>query len=139
MLDQMRKNSKSLVISGLFVIIIATFIISFGPQSRGTTCEKVTSEDDYVAKVGGQIVSKNDFNYAWFLEGGEFVPPKAARMRRVEEHVMYQLIERELLASMGDKLGFVVSDDDVADQIGDSKIISPGGVTQTLPMLQKDG
>jgi peptidyl-prolyl cis-trans isomerase D len=139
MLDQMRKNSKSLLISGLFVIIITTFIISFGPQSRGTTCEKVTSEDDYVAKVGGQIVSKNDFNYAWFLEGGEFVPPKAARMRRVKEHVMDQLIERELLTSMAEKLGFVVSDDDVADQIGEAKITSPGGVTQTLPLLQKDG
>jgi len=139
MLDQMRKNSRSLLISGLFVIIIVTFIISFGPQSRGTTCEQVTSEDHFAARVSGQTVSNNDFKYAWYLEGGDRMPPKAARMRRVKEHVMDQLIERELLTSMADKLGFVVNDDEVEALIGEAKVIGPNGVTETLPMLQKDG
>jgi peptidyl-prolyl cis-trans isomerase D len=138
-LDQMRKNSRSLLISGLFVIIIVTFIISFGPQSRGTTCEQVTADDHYVARVGGQMVSKNDFNYAWFLEGGDTIPPKAARMRRMRERLMDQLIERELLTSMADKLGFAVSDDEVAEQIGEAKVVAPNGFAETLPMLQKDG
>jgi len=139
MLDQMRKNSRSLLISGLFVIIIVTFIISFGPQSRGTTCEQVTSDDHFAARVGGQTVSNNDFKYAWYLEGGDRMPPKAARMRRVKEHVMDQLIERELLTSMAEKLGFVVTDDEVEALIGEAKVIGPNGVTETLPMLQKDG
>jgi len=52
MLDQMRKNSRSVLISALFVIIIVTFIISFGPQSRGTTCDQVTTDDNFAARVG---------------------------------------------------------------------------------------
>jgi len=135
----MRKNSRSLLISGLFVIIIVTFIISFGPQSRGTTCEQVTSDEHYAARVGGQTISKNDFTYAWFLEGGDTLPPKAARMRRMRERLMDQLIERELLTSMADKLGFVISDDEVAEQIGEAKVVAPNGFAETLPMLQKDG
>src|SRR5262245_35995119 len=108
MLDQMRKNSRSLLISGLFVIIIVTFIISFGPQSRGTTCEQVTKEENYAARVGNQVISNNDFKYAWYLEGGDTIPPKAARMRHVKERLMDQLIERELLTSMAEKLGYAV-------------------------------
>src|SRR4029077_2366595 len=111
MLDQMRKNSRSLLISGLFLIIIVTFIISFGPQSRGTTCEQVTKEDHFAARIGSQVVTNNDFKYAWYREGGAPIPPKAARMRRVKERLMDQLIERELLTSMAEKLGFAISDD----------------------------
>jgi len=139
MLDQMRKNSRSLLISGLFVIIIVTFIISFGPQSRGTTCDQVTKEDHFAARVGNQVITNNDFKYAWYLEGGDTIPPKAARMRRVKERLMDQLIERELLTGVAEKLGFAVSDDEVADQIGEAKVIGPNGVTQTHPLLQKDG
>ena len=35
MLEQMRKSSQSLLIYVLFGIVIAVFIINFGPQSRG--------------------------------------------------------------------------------------------------------
>ena len=36
MLEQMRKSSQSLLIIVLFGIVIAVFIINFGPQSQGT-------------------------------------------------------------------------------------------------------
>src|SRR6185369_3229112 len=114
------------------------FIISFGPQSRGTTCEQVTSDEGYAARVGGETISKSDFMYGYFLSSGDRFPPKMARMQRVKEKVMDQLIERELLTSMADKLGFVVTDDEVADQIGEAKVVAPNGFAETLPMLQKD-
>ncbi len=51
---------------------------------------------------------------------------------------MDKLIERELLASEADRLGYVVTDDEVTDQIGESKIIGLGAV-HTVPRLQKNG
>ena len=136
MLEQMRKNSRSWLIFFLFAFLIVTFIVSFGPQSRGTTCEQATSGDHYAGQVGRQTISTADFRYGYLLSGGDRVPPKIARQERLKEMVMDKLIERELLTAMGDKLGFVVTEDEVVDQIGDSKILVLG-YPRTIPM--KDG
>jgi parvulin-like peptidyl-prolyl isomerase len=139
MLDQMRKNSRSVLISALFVIIIATFIISFGPQSRGTTCDQVTTDEQFAARVGRQTISDTDFRYGWFMSNGDRYPPKLAKQQGLKELVMDKLIERELLASTAEKLGFVVTDDEVDDQIADAKILTLGGAAVPAPMLHKDG
>ena len=133
MLDQMRKNSRSLLITVLFGIIIVVFIINFGPQSRGSSCEQAMSDDHYAAKVGGQVISNNDFRYGFLLSGGDRYPPKIAKQERLKEMVMDKLIERELLAGMAEKLGFVVTDDEVDDQIGDGKIMTLGGASVPRP------
>jgi len=139
MLEQMRKNSRSLLITVLFAIIIVVFILSFGPQSRGTTCDQVTgNEEGYAAKVAGQTISKSDFRYGWLLSSGDRMPPKMARQARINETVMDKLIERELLAAMAEKLGFVVTEDEVAEQIADARIIALGSPVNVAAM-QKDG
>jgi len=61
MLEQMRKSSRSLLIMVLFGIVIVVFIVNFGPQSQGTTCEQMNKEDGYAAKVGSQTITNNDF------------------------------------------------------------------------------
>ncbi len=139
MLDQMRKNSRSVLISALFVIIIVTFIISFGPQSRGTTCDQVTSDDQFAARVGSQNISTTDFRYGRFISNVDRYPPKLAKENRLNEMVMDKLIERELLAATAEKLGFVVTDEEVDEQIADAKILALGGAAVPAPMLQKDG
>jgi peptidyl-prolyl cis-trans isomerase D len=140
MLDQMRKNSRSLLITVLFGIIILVFIINFGPQGRGSSCEQTMSDDHYAARIGGQVISNNDFRYGFLLSGGDRYPPKVAKQERLKELVMDRLIERELLTGMADKLGFVVTDDDVDDQIGDGKIMTlGGGAPISVPNIQKDG
>jgi peptidyl-prolyl cis-trans isomerase D len=139
MLDQMRKNSRSVLITVLFGIIILVFIINFGPQSRGSSCEQAMSDDHFAAKVGRQVVSTNDFRYGFMLSGGDRYPPKIAKQERLKEAVMDKLIERELLAGMAEKLGFVVTDEEVDDQIADGKIVTLGGASVPVPMLHKDG
>jgi len=139
MLEQMRKNSRSLLIMILFGIIIVVFVISFGPQSQGATCDQSMDDSPYAAKVGGQIISNNTFRYGYLLETGDRVPPKMAKQARLKEAVLDKLIERELLATMADKLGFVVSDDEVDNQIGDGTIMRLGGAAVSVPNLQKDG
>ena len=58
MLDRMRKSSQSVVVPAIFGLLIAIFIISFGPQSRGVTCEAATADDHYAAKVAGHQIAR---------------------------------------------------------------------------------
>ena len=54
-----------------------------------------------------------------------------AKRDRLKETVMDKLIERELLAAEAERLGYVVSDEEVEDQIADSKIIGLGTCTRS--------
>ena len=138
MLEQMRKSSRSLLIMVLFGIVIVVFIVNFGPQSQGTTCEQMNKEDGYAAKVGGQTITSNNFRYGFMLMGGGQKPPKAAQQERLKETVMDLLIERELLVETADKLGFVVTEEEVEDEIAESRLTLLGA-QRVFPRLQKDG
>ncbi len=139
MLEQMRKSSHSWLIWGLFVFLIGIFVISFGPQSRGTSCDQVMNGDDhYAAQVAGDTISQNDFRYGFMLAGGAQIPAPMAKRERLKETVMDKLIERELLAAEAHRLGYVVTDEEVEDQIAEAKIIGLGSV-HTVPRLMKDG
>jgi peptidyl-prolyl cis-trans isomerase D len=138
MLEQMRKSSRSVLIMVLFGIVIVVFIVNFGPQSQGTTCEQMNKEDSYAARVGGRTISNNDFRYGFLAWGGGQRPPKVAQQQRLKETVMDKLIEREMLAETADKLGFVVTEDEVEDNIAESRVTLLGE-SLTHPRLQKDG
>jgi peptidyl-prolyl cis-trans isomerase D len=139
MLEQMRKASQSLLIYLLFFIVIAVFVINFGPQSRGSSCDQVMKGNDhYAAQINGETVTQNDFRYGFMLAGGAQIPAPMAKRDRLKEAVMDKLIEREILAAEADRLGYVVTDEEVEDQIADAKIIGLGSI-HTVPRLQKDG
>jgi peptidyl-prolyl cis-trans isomerase D len=138
MLEQMRKSSQSLLIYVLFGIVIAVFIINFGPQSRGGSCESTMANDHFAAKVSGQLVTRNDFRYGFLVLGGAQYPAQMAKQQRLKETVMDKLIERELLAAEGERLGYVISDEQVEDQIGEAKLIGLG-YPRTVPRMTKDG
>jgi len=139
MLEQLRKSSQSLLIYLMFGILIVVFIISFGPQSRGTTCDAALSGNDhYAARVAGDIVSNNAFRYGFLIMGGAQAPAQIAKQRRLKETVMDKLIERELLAQEAERLGYVVSDEEVEDLVADSKMIGLGEPV-TVGRVQKNG
>jgi peptidyl-prolyl cis-trans isomerase D len=138
MLDRMRKSSQSVVIYAVFGLLIAIFIISFGPQSRGISCESTMANDHFAAKVSGQLVTRNDFRYGFLVLGGAQYPAQMAKQQRLKETVMDKLIERELLASEAERLGYAISDEQVEEQIGDAKIIGLG-YPRSVPRMTKDG
>lgn len=139
MLEQIRKSSQSLLIYVLFGIIIAVFIINFGPQARGSGCEgPETPVGAFAAKVDGRTISQNDFRYGFVLMRGAQIPLQQAKMARVKERVMDKLIERELLAEEAERMGFRVGEDQVAEMVAESRIIGLGFPT-ALPYSQKDG
>ncbi|HET6149099.1 MAG TPA: SurA N-terminal domain-containing protein [Polyangia bacterium] len=139
MLEQMRKSSQSLLIYVLFGIVIAVFIISFGPQSRGVSCDGPGSgADHYAAKVAGDVVSTSSFRYGYLFLGGAQYPAQMAKQQRLKEMVMDKLIERELLAQEAQRLGYVVSNEEVEDLIAEAKMIGLG-YPRAINRVQKDG
>jgi peptidyl-prolyl cis-trans isomerase D len=138
MLEQMRRSSQSLLIYVLFGIVIAVFIINFGPHGGGCDGGPVTSANADAAKVESRTLSGQDFRYAYLLLGGGQYSPQMARARRLKETIMDKLIERELLALEAERLGFRVSDEEVEDLLVESRIVGLG-YEQTVPMIQKDG
>jgi peptidyl-prolyl cis-trans isomerase D len=137
MLEQMRRSSQSLLIYLLFGIVIAVFIINFGPQSSGG-CDSPATRAGFAAKVDGEDLSSRDFRYGYMLANGPQYASRAKELR-IKERVMDELIERELLAHEGERLGFRVGQEEIEDLIADSKIVGFGGFEQTVPALQKDG
>jgi peptidyl-prolyl cis-trans isomerase D len=126
MLDRIRKSSQSFLIYAIFGLLIAIFVISFGPQSRGVTCEAATADDHYAARVAGELVTKNDFRFGYLFMGGARAGAQVAKQRHLKEMVMDKLIERELLAAEGERLGYVVSDEEVDDMLGDARVMGLG-------------
>ncbi len=138
MLEQMRRSSQSLIIYVLFGIVIAVFIVNFGPQSQGGCDQPASTASSSAAVVDGREITTQDFRYGYLLVGGSQYSNETARQRRLKETIMDKLIERELLAREGERLGFRVGDEEVEDLLAESKIIGLG-FEQTLPVVQKDG
>ncbi len=122
MLSVMRQHSRSLLIYVMFGIIIAVFIISFGPGSSGSC---VSMSQGYAAKVGNFTVPEQDFRHAIQLLGYD-LGGDPAQTRAMEQFMMELLIRRELLAQEAEKLGFRVSDEEIEDRIAQGQILVIG-------------
>lgn len=137
MLSAMRRNSRHAIIYVLFGILIAAFVISFGPGSRGVGYTGVSSA--YAAKVGGSTVSEQDFHFAYVALGGTQAPTQIARERRLKEFVMDKLIERELFANEASRLGYDVSAKEAEDMIMNGRMLVMGVPRRVDSYVYKDG
>src|SRR4051794_29686573 len=137
MLEVLRKNSRSAIIYVLFGVIIAVFIINFGPGSRG--CTPGAGATVYAAKVAGSTLSEQDFRFAYIALTRGQVPSQLAQDRRLKEFVMDKLIERELLAQEAEKLGFDVSTKEVEDMIADGRMMVMGVPRRVDDYVFKNG
>jgi peptidyl-prolyl cis-trans isomerase D len=139
MLEQMRQQSRSLLIYVLFGIVIAVFIINFGPQSpRGCGGGRGAQGDIEGAKVRGHLITRQDYLYGMMMVGAQNIPPQRAKMMRLHESIMDMLIDREIMAYEAERAGFRVSDEEVEDLIADSKIIALGR-EQKATVFDDDG
>ncbi len=116
MLETFRRQSRSVIIYVFFGIIIAVFIINFGPQSQGCT-----STDTFAARVQRESLTENDFRYAMVMSGA-----RDARIPRIREFVMDRLLERELLAKEAERMGFRISDDEVRALVETGTVVALG-------------
>jgi peptidyl-prolyl cis-trans isomerase D len=147
MLEAMRRNSRNAIIYVLFGIIIAVFIINFGPGSRGG-CAPSSPNAHLAAKVGGTSVSEQDFRFAYLQCANDQACMYQAlitkrggmsgKERQIKEFVMDGLIERELLATEAERLGFAVSEKEVEDMIAQGQFMFLG-VRRIESYVLKDG
>ena len=137
MLQAMRRNSRHAIIYVLFGILIAAFVISFGPGSRGFGYSGPSSA--YAAKIAGSTVSEQEFHFAYVALGATQYPPQVARERRMKEFVMDKLIERELFAQEAERLGYNVSPREAEDEIYAGKMIVMGVPRKVDTYVYKDG
>ncbi len=135
MLEMMRQNSRSTIIYVLFGLVIATFIVNFGPGSNAS-CSGPGSTN--AATVGGYTLGESDFNHAYqFISGFGRTP--YAKERRLREFVMDKLIERELLAQEAERLGIRVSETDVEDMLVSGRYLVLGMRQRITDIVFKNG
>src|SRR5262245_19498777 len=121
MLETIRNNTKSLLIYLIFGILIAVFVISFGPQQGQTGgCGGSTSAS---AKAGGETISETTWRYGiMLLAANGSASGERARKMQVRERVLDALFVRELLAGEAKGMGFKVSDDEIYQRLGGGDI-----------------
>jgi peptidyl-prolyl cis-trans isomerase D len=124
MLESMRRNSRSVIIYVLFGVIIAAFILSFGPGSRGVGAGP--SGSTYAARVAGSTISEADFHFAYIALTRGQISGEMARARQLKENLMNKLIERELFAQEAERLGFEVSAKEAEDMVADGRMMMIG-------------
>jgi peptidyl-prolyl cis-trans isomerase D len=139
MLEQMRQQSRSLLIYLLFSIVIVVFIVNFGPQSIGGCGMRMpTRVTESAARVDKRVVSLKDWTYAYTVLNVASIPPQQAKQMRLKETIMDMLIDRELLAAEAERLGFSVGEEEVEDLIAEAKMLSMGR-EQKLPYVENEG
>jgi peptidyl-prolyl cis-trans isomerase D len=139
MLEQMRQQSRSLLIYLLFSIVIVVFIVNFGPQSIGGCGMRMPNRvTESTARVDGHTLTLKDWTYAYTMLNAGSISPQQAKEIRLKETIMDLLIDRELLAGEAERLGFRVGDEEVEDLIAEAKMFSMGR-EQKLPYVEHEG
>ena len=131
MLDIMRSNTKSWLITLVFGVLIASFVISFG---RGSSGFRTRSPETWAARVNGDLVTATDFSQAYAQRfrqasaqrGGKYTTEQA-QQDNLKKETLKSLVDQELIAQQANELGIVVTDGEVADAIAKA------------PNLQQDG
>src|SRR5215212_5214939 len=121
----------------MFGVIIAEYVINYGPGSRG--CTPGNGAAVYAAKVAGATLSEQDFRFTYLAVTNGQVPAQVAQDRRYKELVMDKLIERELLAQEAEKLGFDISTKEVEDMIASGRMMVIGMARRVDDYVFKDG
>ena len=136
MLEMMRQNSRSTIIYVLFGLVIATFIVNFGPGSNASCSGPGVAN---AASVGGYSIGESEFRngVGWLSGFGQRA--QYAKERRLNEFVMDKLIERELLAQEAERLGLRVSEADVEDMLVGGRYLVLGMRQRITDIVFKNG
>ena len=87
MLATLRENSRNVLIYVVFGVIIAAFILSFGPGARGFGAG-VGSNSSVAATVNHSTIAESDFRFVLISLGLAEIPEQAARGQHLKEQLM---------------------------------------------------
>ena len=96
MLEQIVQKFRGVVLLLVVFALSAVFVLQFGgPQAEG--CSGTTSGVHTVAQVYDNSIPRTELQSAYVLAGGENYPEEMAKQHKLQEMVLYGLID-ELLA-----------------------------------------
>jgi peptidyl-prolyl cis-trans isomerase D len=124
----------------LFLIVFAlagVFVLQFGgPQAQG--CSEGGA--GAAAEVYGRSISRTELHSAMVLStGGAEYPPEVAEQYKLDQNVLYGLIERELLVREARKIGYEESEEAVLQRIADDGVMYASMSIDAGPYLQPSG
>lgn len=120
MLETIQKRFQTIVLAALVLLLSAVFVIQFqAPTSQG--CQSHGA--GFAARVYGTTVTEGDFRAAYTLLGFHRYPVERARALRLRELTMDGIVERELLAHEGERMGFGADAREVMREIAETGIL----------------
>jgi peptidyl-prolyl cis-trans isomerase D len=108
-----QKGLSNVLYVAIMLATIMTFVIEFRPNA---TSRRASLSETCVARVRGRCIDPKAFGSAWRL----LMPSRSVELSRrmnLKRVALNGLIERELLDDEGKRLGIVVTDDEVTDQL----------------------
>lgn len=124
MLDFLRQSSTSFWAWLILLALAAAFGLSFGLPS-----DSLTLGNPAIVEVYGTNINDEDYRAQYSLVSGAIGIPKDARMQKmfgVKEEVLESLIERELLADAGEKMGLASTTTDAEEMVAKGHLIVLG-------------
>lgn len=139
MLDYMRKNSNSLFMYILFAGLAVVFALSFGPGSSGLGA----AQDEFAATVNGEVIPANQFRVAFSQQRDAITKRFAGAtpgfdtsflLNGLEQRIIDDMISGVLMKQEAERLGLVVSDEELSKFMA-ANVFTSDGVT---PQVYRD-
>jgi peptidyl-prolyl cis-trans isomerase D len=135
-LEQIVQKFRGVVLLFVVFTLSAVFLLQFGgPQAKGCSSGGAVS----AARVYGRSISRSELQSAYILAGGENFPDEMAKQYKLEDMVLYGLIERDLLAREARRLGFHAKDTEVLQKMAEDGIVHISMSVDAGPYLPPSG
>src|SRR5512143_815105 len=126
MLENARKQGASIFVYLIFCLLIAIFVINFGPQGGGKGGGGCTGTDNTVVRINGKDVTQTAYHVA-------YANPYNRGTGKQHVHVALEmLIRREILAQAAEERGLRATDEMIDEQIKKGHFFL-GGQKATIP------
>jgi hypothetical protein len=131
MLENARKQGASIFVYLIFCLLIAIFVINFGPQGGGKGGGSCTGDDNTILRVDGREMTPTAYHIAYALS--------SAPGKKKTHGALEMLIRREILAGEAEKHGISVNDALVQDEIKKGNFFYAGRQEKIPGIFDEDG
>jgi peptidyl-prolyl cis-trans isomerase D len=136
-LDSFANKFRGVVLAAVVLLLSAVFALQFGgPQAEGCASG---GQGGAVAEVYGHKITRAEYQAAYTLAGGEGFGDDRAKESKLEQMVLYGLIERSLLAKQAREIGFSVEDEQVLERAAEDGVLHLSISVNAGPMLPRSG
>jgi peptidyl-prolyl cis-trans isomerase D len=127
-LDIMRKHASSWWIKAILIAVALSFVIGFGILNRIEN----DNPSRYVVKVGDSVVTPDEFNELMMTEQRNYYQKYGTEMTEddlinAQNAIISERIDQILETKEAERLGLIVTDDEVAETIAQDSLFQKDG------------